>query len=60
MRTDDNAIIVSDEEELLCIGNAIRRYEAVVGVKINKEKLVHLKLVTWRGESMPSNNIVVY
>lgn len=49
---DDISIVVSHEEQLPCMENAIKRYEVVAGAMVNQDKSAG------RSKSMLSNNVV--
>lgn len=55
---DDSFIIKSDEKQLTYVEEVIRIYDAVAGANVNTDKSVGLLLRTWRGNSMPFNNVV--
>lgn len=47
--------MISDTKQIEVIGADLRNYEAVIGIKINREKSVGQQLGTWRGRSMSAN-----
>lgn len=55
---DDITLIVSDEGQLPYTDYAIRRYEIVVGARINQDQSVGLQHGTKKSKSMPFDNVV--
>lgn len=44
---DDVTITISDEAQLPCVEDALKRYKVVAEAKINKDKSISLQLGTW-------------
>ena len=51
--TDDVSVLVTSNAEVEEVSKEIRRYEAVAGAKINREKSVGLRLGSWKGCTLP-------
>lgn len=56
--TDDISIIVSNKQWFPSVEKTIKGYEVEAGAKVSQDKSSSLQLITWKGKSMQSNNVV--
>ena len=50
---DDVSVLVTSSAEMEELSKEIRKYEAMTGAKINREKSISLRLGLWKGCALP-------